>query len=619
MHMKKNPYILFLLMISLNFSCNKEETADMGDFKTKALAIAEAKTDKTMYRSGESVSFSFVIENPTGSALLEISKVRLVVKNLTDKENPLHTIGESAMVGENVTIEAGNALTIDANSFFNISNTIATETACGVFVECTFEDGSRSDDFATFFRVVDDNTLSTYEIDVDDYYGLPIYKLTGGMSAEFGVEKALTSFAKGISHSWYTKNNNGPYPVWASADFLQLSLQKTVDLYNTTLGGDKVKIKTVILGTGVPSVPYIATTMQAAYLPIHFLASVNSVAEVAAILDHANREICDSYATLGYDGSMPEPAVAWIKLLDLPEIYRKFIDDHQVEEVIIWGVEDNVLGETWARKVIGKEPTPEYGAGSIYVQYTGHGSESDLQQLKSRINDFELTEMESETHIPDWESGLSDHQIAQIAASVKQKTGAVPFSVTAFGDMIHIYDVASYLSMAYMKKNEAILGKRTVEAVTLNEYLTSNPQFELSLGRVPLLYWQFIPPQYTVDRIFNGYLANAITRYYPDVTTPTLKQKTFYLNSNYGRNELRSALLGHGVTGEITARQTPYDEWTGNGSSFSEVYAWVITNLIGREAYQQMQSRTLPLTVTELETICSQVGNPSQGLHFTRY
>ncbi|MDD2512501.1 MAG: hypothetical protein PHS71_04525, partial [Proteiniphilum sp.] len=114
--MKKNPYILFLLMISLNFSCNKEETADMGDFKTKALAIAEAKTDKTMYRSGESVSFSFVIENPTGSALLEISKVRLVVKNLTDKENPLHTIGESAMVGENVTIEAGNALTIDANS-----------------------------------------------------------------------------------------------------------------------------------------------------------------------------------------------------------------------------------------------------------------------------------------------------------------------------------------------------------------------------------------------------------------------------------------------------------------------------------------------------------------------
>lgn len=617
--MNKNLYILFLLMTSLNFSCNKEEAADTGNFKTKALTIAEAKTDKTMYRTGENVSFSFSIQNPTGSAQLEISEVRLVVKNLTDKENPLHTIGESAVVQKDVSIEAGNATIIDANSFFTISNSIATKTACGIFVECTFEDGSKSTDFATYFRVVDDHTLSTYKIDVDDYNGIPIYKLTGGMSAEFGVEKALTSFAKGISHSWYTENNNGPYPVWASADFLQLSLQKTVDLYNTVLGGDKVKIKTVILGTGVPSVPYISATMHAAYLPVHFLASVNSVAEVEAILDHANREVCASYATLGYDGSMPEPAVAWIKLLDLPEIYRKFMKDHQVEEVIIWGVEDNVLGETWARKVIRKKHTSEFGAGSIYVQYTGHGSEADRQNLKSRINDFDQTEMETETNIPDWESGLSEHQIAQIAASIKQETNAAAFSVTAFGDMIHIYDVASYLSMEYMKKNEDLFGKTTIEAVILNEYLTSNPQFELSLGRVPLLYWQFIPPQYTIDRIFNGYLANAITGYYPDETAATLKQKTFYLNSNYGRNELQAALLNYGVTGEITARQTSHDEWTGSGGSFCEVYAWVISNLIGRNAYQQMQSLTRPLTITELETICTKVGNQSQGLHFKQY
>ena len=318
--MKKNLYILFLLMTSLNFSCNKEEASDIGNFKTKAHTIADAKTDKTMYRKGEYVSFSFSIQNPTGSAGLEIREIRLVVKDLTDKKNPLHTIGESAVIEEKISIEAGNAVTIEANSFLTINNAIATETACGIFVECTFEDGSKSSDFATYFRVVDDNTLTTYKIDADDYNGLPIYKLTGGMSAEFGVEKALTLFAKGISHSWYTENNNGPFPVWASVDFLQLSLQKTVDLYNTVLGGNKVKIKTVVLGTGVPSIPYISTTMHAAYLPIHFLASVNSVAEVEAILDHANREVCASYATLGYDGSMPEPAVAWIKLLDLPEI-----------------------------------------------------------------------------------------------------------------------------------------------------------------------------------------------------------------------------------------------------------------------------------------------------------
>ena len=39
------------------------------------------------------------------------------------------------------------------------------------------------------------------------------------MSSEFGVEKSLTSFAKGISHSWFPKDNNGPFPVWASVDF----------------------------------------------------------------------------------------------------------------------------------------------------------------------------------------------------------------------------------------------------------------------------------------------------------------------------------------------------------------------------------------------------------------
>jgi hypothetical protein len=54
--------------------------------------------------------------------------------------------------------------------------------------------------------------------------------------------------------------------------------------------------------------------------------------------------------------------------------------------------------------------------------------------------------------------------------------------------------------------------------------------------------------------------------------------------------------LGQGVTGEITTRETSNDVWTGNGSSFSGVYAWVIINLIGRKEYQHMQSKTLPLT-----------------------
>lgn len=617
--MKIITYISMFLMISMNFSCNKEEAVDIDGFKTKSNIVFDAKTDKTMYRLGESVSISFSINNPSSSAQLEIKEVSLFVKNLTDKSNPLHEIGESGVVAENLVVNARESISLDISDFFTISNSMDINTACGIYTQFTFDDGSKDSLFATYFRVVDDNSLYTYKIDVADYSGLPIYKLKGGMSSEFGVEKSITSFSKGISHSWFPKDNNGPYPVWASADFLELSLQKTVDLYNTVLGGENVKLKTVILGTGVPSIPYVSTTMNAAYLPVHFLASVNSVTEVEAILDYSEREVGESYATLGYDGSMPEPAVAWIKLLELPEIYRKFIEDHDVEEVILWGVEDNVLGETWARKVIRKKQTSKYGSGSVYIQYTDHGSENDLLNLKSRINDFDNTELETESNIPDWESGLSDNQIIKLTNDIKTNTDASAYSVTAFGDMIHIYDIASYLSLEYLKKNESVLGTSTIDAITLNEYLVSNPQFEIALGRIPLLYWQFNPAQFTVDRIFNGYLAGAIANYYPEVTTAVLKEKTFYLNSNYGRNDLRTALTNYGVTGEITARQTSHDVWTGNGSSFSEVYAWVIINLIGLETYQDKQSKTAPLTINELQSICSKVGNLSQGVHFKQY
>src|SRR5690606_19203238 len=103
-------------------------------------------------------------------------------------------------------------------------------------------------------------------------------------------------------------------------------------------------------------------------------------------------------------------------------------------------------------------------AGSIYMQYTGHGSETDVLNLRTRINDYDLTAVEAETHIPDWESGLANKQIHQIASSIKSKTSADAYGVTAFGDMIHIYDVASHLSLAYLKKNSSVLDKVTVDA-----------------------------------------------------------------------------------------------------------------------------------------------------------
>ena len=37
--------------------------------------------------------------------------------------------------------------------------------------------------------------------------------------------------------------------------------------------------------------------------------------------------------------------------------------------------------------------------------------------------------------------------------------------------------------------------------VGLNEYLISQPLYELTQGYIPLLFWQFVPPVSTIDRI----------------------------------------------------------------------------------------------------------------------
>ena len=92
-----------------------------------------------------------------------------------------------------------------------------------------------------------------------------------------------------------------------------------------------------------------------------------------AILDYSNQNGYASYATLGYDGSMPGVGVAWIKLLDLPEEYKQFIKDHQVEEVYIYGVGQEGHGESYSRRVLTQNTiTDEYAPGSfLYIEASG--------------------------------------------------------------------------------------------------------------------------------------------------------------------------------------------------------------------------------------------------------
>ena len=92
------------------------------------------------------------------------------------------------------------------------------------------------------------------------------------------------------------------------------SLQRSVRKLLSLQFGDRSchKIKRVVVGTGIASVSYFATNDGGSYLPIHYLVSANSASEVQAILDYSNQNGYASYATLGYDGSMPGVGVAWI-------------------------------------------------------------------------------------------------------------------------------------------------------------------------------------------------------------------------------------------------------------------------------------------------------------------
>lgn len=56
------------------------------------------------------------------------------------------------------------------------------------------------------------------------------------------------------------------------------------------------------------------------------------------------------------------------------------------------------------------------------------------------------------------------------------------------------------MGMYFMYKNREQT-KVSVQGTYLNEYLISQPLYELTQGYIPLLFWQFVPPVSTIDRI----------------------------------------------------------------------------------------------------------------------
>lgn len=563
--------ILFVLTL-LTTSCVQKEKAILLTQTSEGWSF---EIPQCVYKPGDKVIVE--IASP------ENEKHKIVLKNISQK-------------GEPVLAESTGKLTWTIDPDYSGSTYSA-----GIFVE----ERDKAPEYVTCIRLATDSTLTTYRIEKENFKGLKIYKLDGGMSAEYAVEKSLSNLTGSVSHTWEIGPGGGPSPVWGAPDFLEKSLQYTTDLYNRELG-DQTEIETVIISTGAPNMPYLSAALKAPILPLHFLVSVNACKEIQSIMDYSRQKGYKTYATLGYDASMAGVGVAWIKLLDIPEEYIQFINDHRVKQVIIAGVGEHVHGESYARRIKNGSAQESYAPGAIYLQYTNHGSEKDTQAITSNIVDYEKQDLDTVSMIADWESGILDRQIQTFGEHLN-RLHIDSYALTAPKDMINLYDLATDVALEHIRKN-----RTTPARVTFNEYLISEPMYELSNGHIPLLYWQFVPAALTVGRLDN-YVAPAITSVFPETR---VKELNIHLNARIGKYDLAEKLKEHHYA-HVSMRADNIEEvWnlSDGMNAPCEKIADDIVNRIGVESYRYTVEQLQPLTIEDIARLSSRL----PGISFHR-
>ena len=439
----------------------------------------------------------------------------------------------------------------------------------------------------TFFRVGAAEALTTFAIGRAEHRDHPVFLLRGGLSAEYALEKALANLAGGTAHSWQPgAPGSGPEPVLATPGFLEKSLAATVAAYDRYLGAE-ARFETVIISTGFPSIPYFSHALGAPVLPIHFLVSVDSVKEIELILDRARDKGLSAYSTLGHDTSLPL-AVAWVKLLDLPRIYADFINRRGAKNVLILGSTGTIGGETKARMVLNGLTEP-YRPQSIYILYPGT-SPDDEATLNREIADLAATPLGEFEYISDWESGITRIQMDNFRRSIERETAAA-LTVVSAENLIKLYNLGTYATLALMHKNAGLPGARTPTGIVLNPYLIGYPAYEHWKGYVPYVYWQGNPPasiaamaletatlgmQRTfpgVDlsglevwmnstRNFGGYFAPSIAWALSDRGMALIRENDYSLDENWdlgdGVNSASEVAVRQIVTAESTAR---FEAW----------------------------------------------------------
>lgn len=603
-------------IIGLN-SCNKKMLTEKPSVSSKLidpeLDVQKTFMSKGAYLAGEAVKVSFELVN-TGTSPVSLTELHVFLKDISD---PYATFQSTINIATNITIAAGQKYVVTDKQVWVVPG-YALLNAFGVFVGGTRQGGATiANTYQTFFRVTHTSRLSSFAITSSLYQGLKIHSLDGGMSAEYAVVKSLENLSPGVANSWLTSApGSGPNSVYSSQDFLERSINQTVNYYNTQLGATTV-FDTVIISTGVACIPYLSRTMKAPVLPAQFLVSCDSVKEIISVLQYAKDKGIDSYSTLGYDGSVTM-AVAWVKLLQLPPQYIQFLKDHQVTNVVFTGTISNGAGEGTARKIkYNSTPDTGYNQGDIFLLYTEGGTANDVSNLQSRIRDLQPTynsQLEpSFRQISDWESGLVDEQVNNFAVNARAGTSVSSvklITATAAGGTLELYNLATYLTLAFMKKNGAAFP--ALSGVAMNPYLLSHPLYETKINYIPMLFWQLSPANDVVTRL-DTVIKNAVLQYYP---ATNVKQLNIWVNTskNFGgfrSSSIVSALDSTGYDNHSASNPNVEELWN-PADGMTSICETVVNNILlysSPSALKNWNDGLAALAPSDLDAIPSKFSN----------
>lgn len=582
-------YIAFFILGFVLTSCSKDDSTgtskEVEETLETDIELGFVRTVKGNYRIGEQVELhAFNIDN-TSNTKVKITEVSAKIRGFDESNGVLRT----SVLSENVEIEAGESLQVPSQSIFTIPQDFI-KNSYGIHIHIKFSDGAQREIYKTFFRVSDEQTLTTYQIDKEDYQGLPVFKLRGGLSAEYAVQKSATSFVSGISHSW-----TSPIEIVESTpDFVEQSIDNTIDFYNQNIG-NSTPVETVIISTGIPGVQYLANNMKGVVLPLHFLVASGTVKEAQTIIEQANNTGYSVYGTIGHDFSLTTTkSVGWIKLLGLPEQYKNFINNHQVKNVILLGHTGADDGETAARKVA--DTRGRYEEGSLYLmRFLGADSDGYLKQI---LSDYDDTRLASETKIADWEAGIIQEQITNFTNDLKTETSTLASTVTA-DDGVHLWNLGTYTSLALAKKNQTIfeVGGPAIRGISTNQYLLGNPGYETYTRYIPFLYFAAFSAEYQYNNWLNTKIRTAVNSYFPEIVFNDL---TFWTNDASMGTLLKSE--GYTVNENNYAAGQQWD--TTNGlSSLTEVRAVDILNTTTPLAYKNWHESLQYLNLDDIQDI----------------